>query len=320
MTTPNEQLQTMGDDWLVTSQTKPKLLIIDDQPVNIRLIHQLFQHDFDVFMATSGEAGLAKCKQALPDIILLDIVMDGIDGFEVCRQLKTDPSLKHIPIIFITGQFNEQDEVKGFELGAVDFIHKPINPVITKARVSTQLKLKQQTDLLRNIALVDGLTSIANRRRFDSALQYAWRHCMREQQPLSLSIVDIDYFKQYNDHYGHLLGDSALRAVAQCLQRSANRPQDLVARVGGEEFAILLPNTPLQNVSVILDRAFAAIQNLAIAHTTSPLNQLTVSAGYACILPDGTATTEQLYQQADQALYSAKQNNRNQYQCFQANT
>src|SRR5690606_5367595 len=133
----------VADELTAKKLGKPKLLVIDDQAVNIRLIYDLFQYDFDVFMATNGVAGIAKCKQLLPDIILLDVVMEGMTGYDVCRELKKDPVLKHIPIIFITGKFNEQDEVLGFEMGAVDFIHKPINPIITRARVMTHAAYKQ---------------------------------------------------------------------------------------------------------------------------------------------------------------------------------
>lgn len=302
--------------WDLADTEKPKLLVVDDQAMNVRLIYDLFQSEFEVFMATSGQAGLAKCKQFLPDIILLDVVMEGMTGYDVCRELKTDSALKHIPVIFITGQFNELDEVHGFELGAVDFIHKPINPVITKARVKTHTEHKQQADMLRNIAMLDGLTGIANRRWFDTELDRMWRHCARESHVLSLIIVDIDYFKQFNDHYGHLEGDSILRDVAHCLKSAICRPQDLVARVGGEEFALILPNTPQQNTHTVLTRILEKMRLLDIAHEKSPLGRLSISAGCASIIPSDTEVASKLYQQADAALYSAKQNGRNQYQFF----
>lgn len=302
--------------WLAPRGEKPRLLVVDDQPVNVRLIFDLFQSDFSVFMATSGEAGLAKCKQLAPDIILLDVVMDGMTGYDVCRALKADPALKHIPVIFITGQFNEADEVHGFEIGAVDFIHKPINPVITKARVMTHTQHKLQADLLRNIAMLDGLTGIANRRRFDAEMMQMWSHCAREKQPLSLIIVDIDYFKQYNDFYGHLEGDSVLCEVAHLMKAAVGRPQDLAARVGGEEFALLLPNTPQQNISAVLGRLFTAISARDIAHEKSSLGKLTISAGCASIIPISTENTKTLYKNADEALYSAKQHGKNRYEIF----
>lgn len=314
------QYESAADDLAQMKPEKPKLLVIDDQAVNVRLIHGLFQSDFDVYMATNGKAGITKCKSLLPDIILLDVVMEGMTGYDVCRELKADPALKHIPVIFITGQFNEQDEVHGFEIGAVDFIHKPINPIITKARVKTHTQHKLQNDVLRNIAMLDGLTGIANRRRFDTEYGRMWRHCARENQILSLIIIDIDYFKQYNDFYGHLEGDSILREIAHCIKSVIGRPQDLVARVGGEEFALLLPNTPKKNTSTILDRLLKKISSLDLAHEKSPLGRLSVSAGCSSIIPNNAEITDILFRQADTALYNAKQQGRNQYRFFQEGT
>lgn len=307
----------LAEHRLLMQAEKPKLLVVDDQAVNIQLIYDLFKSEFDVFMAGNGKAGLAKAQQLLPDIILLDVVMPGLSGYDVCRELKSHPTLKHIPVIFITGRFNEDDEVYGFEMGAVDFIHKPINPIITKARVKTHLEHKLQNDILRNIALLDGLTGIANRRRFDAEFNRMWLHCAREKQDLSLIIIDIDYFKQYNDHYGHSEGDCVLREVAHCIKSSVGRPQDLAARVGGEEFAILLPNTPLRNTFTILDRLLNKIKILDIAHEKSPLGRLSISAGCSSIVPGDVTMLGSLYHQADAALYYAKQQGKNQYQFFQ---
>lgn len=171
--------------WLKATRQKPKLLLVDDQRVNILVLYELFRDECEIFMATDGEQALQSCRTVLPDLVLLDVHMDGLDGHEVCRRLKDDPETRDIPIIFVTAQGEEQDEVHGFELGAVDFIVKPINPVIVKARVKTHLTLKQQTDILRSFALLDGLTGVANRRKFDEELALDWRQCQREQAPLS---------------------------------------------------------------------------------------------------------------------------------------
>ncbi len=298
------------------SAGKPKLLVVDDQPINVRLIYDLFKYDYDVFMATNGESGIVKCKQIRPDIILLDVVMDGMSGYDVCRILKSDPTVKNIPVVFITGQFNEQDEVKGFEVGAVDFIRKPINSVITKIRVETHLRHKIQADVLRNIATIDGLTGVANRRRFDAELNLMWRHCGREQNVLSLIVVDVDYFKLYNDHYGHAQGDLALKSVAQSLRAAVGRPQDLVARVGGEEFALLLPNTPQEKIRILLDKMFNSIRESAMVHERSPLGKLSISAGCSGMIPSVETPPKQLYEQADAALYQAKRQGKDHYRFF----
>ena len=194
--------------WLAHFKVRPKLLVVDDQRINILVLNELFREDCDVFMATSGEQALQVCRAQLPDLVLLDVQMDGIDGYEVCRRLKADAESRNIPVIFITAQGGEADEVRGLQLGAVDFIAKPINPVIVRARVQTHLTLKLQSDLLRSMTLFDGLTGVPNRRKFDEQLVRDWRQSQREQTALSVILIDVDHFKRYNDHYGHQAGDA----------------------------------------------------------------------------------------------------------------
>lgn len=255
--------------WLKATRQKPKLLLVDDQRVNILVLYELFRDECEIFMATDGEQALQSCRTVLPDLVLLDVHMDGLDGHEVCRRLKDDPETRDIPIIFVTAQGEEQDEVRGFELGAVDFIVKPINPVIVKARVNTHLTLKQQTDILRSFALLDGLTGVANRRKFDDELALDWRQCLREQAALSVILIDVDHFKHYNDRYGHLKGDSGLQAVAKALGSVLKRPYDLLARYGGEEFACVLPNTDLIDAVKIAERMETAVRALKLEHADS---------------------------------------------------
>ena len=204
--------------WQNTSLQKPKLLLVDDQRVNILVLHELFREECEVFMATGGEQALQVCRTVLPDLILLDVYMEGLDGHEVCRRLKASPDTCDIPIIFVTAQGAEQDEVRGLELGAVDFIVKPINPVIVKARVNTHLTLKRQSDILRSFALLDGLTGVANRRKFDEELELNWRRSLREHTALSVIMIDVDYFKQFNDIYGHPAADTVLTKMALQMQ------------------------------------------------------------------------------------------------------
>ncbi|WP_256597426.1 diguanylate cyclase [Pseudomonas sp. 31-12] len=191
--------------------------------------------------------------------------MEGMDGHEVCRRLKADSATQGIPIIFITAQQQESDEVLGLELGTVDLISKPINTTIVRARVRTHLTLKLQSDLLRSMALMDGLTGVANRRKFNEDILADWRLCFREQKPLSLILVDVDYFKRYNDRYGHQAGDDCLRSVAQTLSETVRRPYDLVARYGGEEFACVLPNTVLSDAVEIAERMQERVRTLGIS-------------------------------------------------------
>ncbi|MFI8508631.1 diguanylate cyclase domain-containing protein [Pseudomonas sp. NPDC079086] len=268
----------------------------------------MFRDECEIFMATDGEQALQTCRTVLPDLVLLDVHMDGLDGHEVCRRLKDDPETRDIPIIFVTAQGEEQDEVRGFELGAVDFIVKPINPVIVKARVNTHLTLKQQTDILRSFALLDGLTGVANRRKFDEELALDWRQCQREQAPLSVILIDVDHFKRYNDRYGHLQGDAGLQAVAKALGSAIRRPYDLLARYGGEEFACVLPNTNLIDAVKIAECMLESVRALKLEHLDSAVDQvLTVSLGVATIVPTAGTTSATVVAEADRQLYQAKQ-------------
>jgi diguanylate cyclase (GGDEF)-like protein len=299
------------ESWLLQTNRRPKILIADDQPSNILVLHELFSAQCDVFMATNGMQAIEVCQAELPDLILLDVVMDDIDGHEVCRRLKADPSTSTIPIIFITSQNQEADEVFALGLGAVDFIMKPINSVIVRARVRTHLTLKLQGDLLRASAFLDGLTGVCNRRKFDEDLLTNWRQCLREKAPMSLILLDIDYFKRYNDRYGHQSGDSCLKWVAKVLSETLRRPYDTVARYGGEEFACILPNTELEGAVRMAEAMLARIRELGIEHLGSDVDRVvTASMGVATLVPTYTLGSEALLAAADTQLYEAKRTGR----------
>ncbi len=290
----------------------PKLLIVDDQPHNIHMLNQLFADDHQVFMATCGKQAIQLCQQHLPDLVLLDIEMPDIDGYEVCRQLKADPLTCHIPVIFITGHHGEQDETHGLDVGAVDFISKPINARIVQARVKNHLILKAQSDILRNWAYIDGLTGIHNRRHFDEISQSEWNRAQRNHTPLSLIMLDVDFFKRYNDYYGHLSGDDCLRLVAGTLKSAVNRPGDMVARYGGEEFICLLPETNFDGAMQVGEQLRQDVATLQIPHAASPDTQIiTVSMGVCNKPQKETGSLDQLIAQADEQLYQAKQQGRN---------
>ncbi|MBU1329273.1 MAG: diguanylate cyclase [Gammaproteobacteria bacterium] len=300
--------------WLPLLNRRPKLLVVDDQPTNIRVLHQLFREECDLFMATNGEQALGQCRSQQPDLVLLDVIMDGLDGHEVCRRLKADPLTADIPVIFITAQQQETDEETGLTLGAVDFISKPINPAIVRARVRTHLTLKLQSDLLRAMALNDGLTGVANRRKFDEELTRTWRHCLRERMPLSLIMIDVDFFKRYNDYYGHPAGDACLRAVAQALAQQIGRPNDLLARYGGEEFACLLPATDHAGACLTAQNLLAAVEALSIEHQASEIRpHVSLSLGVVTAIPTPTGSEAELIAAADAQLYEAKKAGRARY-------
>lgn len=294
---------------------RPKLLIVDDQPINIRSLHEIFKADCEVFMATHGPQALALAESHQPDLILLDIFMPDMDGHEVCRQLKLNSATKDIPVIFLTAQHTSDDEAIGLQLGAVDFIMKPINSVVVRSRVNIHLALKIQSEYLQNIALKDGLTGIANRRKFDEQLIKDWMQCQRESAELSFVMIDIDYFKNYNDTYGHAMGDTCLRKVAQTIQSAYKRPYDLVARYGGEEFACLLPHTNLESAMRMAEKVKNTIADMKIEHSHSAVSKyLTLSQGVATCIPNCEITPSILIKAADARLYEAKHLGKNQIQ------
>lgn len=299
------------ETWLDERLGRPKLLLVDDQPMNIRVLHQLFRYECDVHMATGGEQAIEVCKALLPDLILLDVVMEGMDGHEVCRRLKADPLTQDIPIIFLSANGEDDDEAIGLELGAVDYIGKPFNPTIVRARVKTHLTLKLQSDYLRSMAMLDGLTGVANRRKLESRLEAAWSHACREGGPLSLIMIDVDHFKKYNDHYGHQSGDQCLRRLAIALAATLNRPYDLLARYGGEEFACLLPDTDLAGAERVAQKMLAAVAELHIEHLASEVGpQVSLSLGAATVLASAERDAQDLLRFADEQLYLAKSSGR----------
>jgi diguanylate cyclase (GGDEF)-like protein len=285
---------------------RARLLVVDDQPINIRAIHQLFSGDHDVFMATSGEEALAFCRATPPDLVLLDVVMKGLDGLETCRRLKADPDTATIPVIFVTALDDPSEEAACWDAGGVDFITKPVNPRTVRNRVRAHLTLKHQSDLLRRMAWMDGLTGVANRRQFDDRMTREWRRCLRMGVPLSVATIDIDHFKVYNDTYGHLVGDDCLRRVAAAIEANLLRPGDLVARIGGEEFTCVLPDLDATGARKVGERLEGAVRALQIAHAGSPLGVISASVGIATTIPDSASAAEALLERADRGLYRAK--------------
>jgi len=294
---------------------RPKILVVDDIPSNVHVLSRILKDDYDIYFATDGEKALDLVQARMPDLVLLDIMMPGMDGFEVCRRIKADPAIHDIPVIFISAKSEVEDETRGLEVGAIDFISKPISPPIVKARVRNHLLLKRQTDLLRSLSFLDGLTGIANRRRFDDAMAREWRRCARSHLPLSLIILDVDHFKAYNDHYGHQAGDECLRMVAELLSDRARRPSDLVARYGGEEFVCLLPETDGPGAIRVAEDFRTSVAECRIPHAQSPvIPYVTISLGVATVIPSAEGSPEQLAEMADQLLYRAKRTGRNRVQ------
>ena len=300
---------------VTTPPRRPRLLVVDDQPANVQTLYQALAGDYQVFMATGGEQALKVAHEKLPDLVLLDVVMPGMDGYEVCRRLRADTATADIPVIFVTAHSGADDEARGLDAGAVDFIAKPIHPAIVRARVRTHLTLKQQSDLLRQMAFIDGLTGVFNRRYFDEHLQQEWARSARNGTPLALILADIDAFKKYNDRYGHQAGDDCLRRVAHALALGLNRPADMVARYGGEEFACILPETDVAGAYELAQRLGDLVRALAIEHADGPAGHVvTISLGVAGrgAHPPGVSlgAESELVAAADRQLYRAKHEGR----------
>lgn len=289
-----------------------RILLVDDEAMNIQSLNAILESDYRTFFATSGEQALAMARDELPDLILLDVMMPGMDGYEVCRQLKHDGAAAKIPVIFITGRDSEESEEQGLRAGAVDYIQKPISAPVVKARVDNHILLKRYRDQFETLSMEDPLTGIANRRRFDGRLVEEWRRARRNGSPVSLLALDVDAFKAFNDHEGHGAGDDCLRSIAATLGASVQRPADLACRVGGEEFSCLLPETDTDGALTVAERIRGAVEALAIAHPRSPVGDVvTASIGTATLTPGGEDDPERLTVSADRALYEAKQAGRN---------
>ncbi|MDP1999892.1 MAG: diguanylate cyclase [Rhodoferax sp.] len=294
------------------AKDKPKLLIVDDQFANIQLLHQALAEDFHVFMATSGKKALEICLLRLPDLVLLDVIMPDMDGYEVCKRLKANPLTADIPVIFVTAHNDEATETYALDLGAVDFISKPINVRVVRARVKTHVTLKRQSDLLRKMAFVDGLTGAHNRRYFDEQLANEVTRASQHGQTLSLIMMDIDYFKMFNDTYGHQAGDQCLKSLSAIFQACVNRPADTLARYGGEEFACLLPNTSLHSALTVAETIRMAVLKAQIPHRASAVSQwVTLSLGVSAMNSPTHVTATELLRNADHHLYEAKKCGRN---------
>jgi diguanylate cyclase (GGDEF)-like protein len=330
----------------VLNLSEMKILLVDDIPANIDiLVRTLEPEGYDLAIASSGEKALKIADHFLPDLVLADVMMPGMNGFEMCRQLKMQEANRDVPVIFITARKEMEDIVEGFQSGGVDYITKPFQQEEVRARVRTHLQLraliKQQKKLnqqlqreinerkrteealrkanqeLRRLATLDGLTQVANRLQFDEYIHQEWRRSAREQEPLSLILCDVDYFKRYNDTYGHQKGDDCLRAIAKAITRSVRRPADLIARYGGEEFAIVLPNTKAQGAIQVASTIQAEVQQLAIPHEQSLVSQyVTLSLGVCSTVPPRDSgpmapSVEDLIACTDKALYEAKEKGRN---------
>jgi diguanylate cyclase (GGDEF)-like protein len=299
------------------SDERQRILVIDDSDaIHALLRARLAGEPVDVAGAYDGASGLAKAFEAPPDLILLDVDMPGLDGFEVCRQLKASSRTMAVPIIFLTGAASTEQKITGLELGAVDYVTKPFDPAELKARVRGSLRTKYLLDLLERKAQIDGLTGLWNRRYFDARLAESLSIARRGHRPLSLLLADIDRFKSINDQYGHTFGDEVLRRVALCLSETG-RLEDVSCRYGGEEFAVIAADTNREGAAHLGERLRHAVED--VQFDVRGRGKLNISASFGVTSVDDAGSNDEpldslsrhLIDAADNALYEAKRTGRN---------
>jgi len=290
---------------------KNSILVADDDRLIVQALTHILSPDYTIYIAKDGQDAIDVAKAMTPDVILLDVLMPGMSGFDVITTLKNMSETREIPVIFVTGMDNAKDEERGLTLGAADYISKPFTPAIVKLRVSNQLKIVNQMRLIHRLSITDTLTGTANRRQFNNWLDQEWKRSVRFQAPLSVLMLDIDHFKVFNDNYGHLQGDVALQTVAQIITKALKRPRDLVARWGGEEFAIVLPDTSMQGAFIVAEDIRTSIEkHILMVKDEMPI-RVTVSVGVNSIVPGQQNSIDRFVSDADKALYQAKRAGRN---------
>ena len=290
---------------------KNSLLIVDDDKFNLRMLSNILQPQYDVYTASSGKAAIEMAEELLPDLILLDIIMPEMDGYQVLKALKSNEATARIPVIFITGLSAGDGEKTGLELGAVDYINKPFNDEIVRLRVNQQMKIINQMRIIEKLSLIDHQTGLPNRRNFEDRLCTEWRRAIRNKGQISLLVIDIDHFKGYNDAFGHPQGDVALRAVAQIISGSLNRGTDFAARWGGEEFVVLLPDTDIDGALKVGEFIRSGVEAEDIFKSDGALTKLTLCVGANSCKPTLKCSLDEFIHKADEALYIAKNSGRN---------
>lgn len=320
---------------------KGNILIVDDKPESLQLLTATLQQaGYPLTQETDSCVVLSVAKTVNPDVIILEADLTGINGYELCRQIKATPETKHISVIFLSFLSAVEDKVRAFEAGAMDFISKPFQPPELVARLQNyvsysrlQLELETQIQQLQKERVdriaaetalqkaketlerqnnVDSLTLLSSRPHFDESIEGNWRQMQRESAILSLIICDIDLFKLYNEVYGSEEGDESLRRIAQAMRSVVKRPGDLAARYGGDKFSVVLPRTDASGAITVAKHIQREVLAMQIPHSRSPLNYLTVSIGVSMVEPTRSMTSAVLISTAEQALAQAKQEGRNQ--------
>jgi len=290
---------------------KHKVLIVDDEKSNIFALTEILGAEYEVTKVTDSRKALETAEEDMPDIILLDIIMPEMDGFAVISALKNSDKTRDIPVLFITGLDDIEAEEKGLVLGAADYISKPFHPPVVQLRIHNQIKILEQLRTIKRISLHDQLTGMPNRHSFEERLHLEWGKMLREHTPLSVLIVDVDHFKNYNDAYGHPQGDIALQSVAEAFDRALKRSSDFAARWGGEEFIVLLPNTDVDGMMIIAEEVRKTIEDMTIPGPFDSITKITASIGGNTQTHETASAISEFISEADTALYEAKKTGRN---------
>jgi len=290
---------------------KHTLLIVDDENSNLKVLTHILGSGYTIYTASNGVDAVKKAREYQPDLILLDILMPEMDGYQTLSEIKETEEIKRIPVIFITGLDSDEDEEKGLSLDAVDYITKPFSPIVVKLRVRNQIQIVTQMRIIERLSMIDQLTNLPNRRSFDERLKMEWKQAIREKTQISILMVDLDRFKDVNDKYGHQQGDMVLQSIAALFKQSLKRPGDFSARWGGEEFAILLPNTSSDGASEIAETIRKKVENSPIHCNKGTKINVTVSIGLNSLTPTQVSSVDAFISRADKALYAAKQAGRN---------
>ena len=292
------------------------LLIVDDDKINLTALSHILRKEYTIHEASDGESALRAAQEYVPDLILLDILMPGMDGYQVFSALQNSDITAHIPVIFITGLDNPHAEQKGLELGAVDYIHKPFVDILVKLRVRNQIQIINQMRTIEQLSMIDQLTNIPNRRHFDNTMESEWGRAAREHLPICFLLIDVDHFKAYNDAFGHQQGDRALCQIARVIIQTLKRATDFAARWGGEEFAVLLPNTDAGGGLEIGEQMRKNIEEMEILLEDGSVTKLTASVGVNAHKPAPSCSVGKFFSQTDKALYEAKNAGRNRVRLY----
>ncbi len=288
-----------------------KVLIVDDSALQAAHLKNILHDEYDITIAQTAEDGLRLAGIENFSLILLDVVMPGMDGFTLLKKLQEEIITQNVPVILITGLSDAANEQRGLILGAVDYITKPFNPMIVKARVNTHIKLYQYRKQIEQQSMTDQLTGIANRRGYEQNGISKWKEAVRLHAPLSICMFDIDRFKVYNDVFGHPAGDKVISAVAQTAASHLQRQTDFLARYGGEEFIAFLLGDSSEQAFGHLKKIRQAVENLHIPHDPSVSEWVTVSIGGVTVIPETESSYDLYLKIADTMLYDAKKNGRN---------